>query len=285
MIGKIPKATPDDIARATAAADTAFTARRTSPPRHRARLIHAAVALLRSRSKAIAQTLTLEQGKPLAESLAEVESAAQYSEWYAEEALRMFGHQVTSPDDPAIDYVTMAEPIGPTLILVPWNFPLAEAAVHVAPALAAGCSVILKPPEETPGAAMAYVQPFIDAGAPKGLLSVLTGEPGEIAEQLISDPRIRRGAFTGSVPVGKKLAALVGLAMKRRTMELGGDAPVIIDHDADLDRALPALVAAKFVMRGRSASRQTDFSCTTVFMIEWQNTSRTRRVRCKLAAV
>lgn len=250
-IGVIPKATPADIDAAAAAADLAFANWRDRPPRQRAKLLRDAAACLRAGAAHTAHALTLEEGKPLAESLAEVESAAIYTEWFAEEALRAFGSHIGSPDDSSVDYVCIAEPVGPTLILVPWNFPLAEAAVHVAPALAAGCSVILKPPEEAPGAAIAYVQSFVDAGAPPGLLNVLMGDPGEIAERLIADPRIRRVAFTGSTAVGKHLASLAGGALKRSTMELGGDAPVVIDRDSDLERAIPAIVGAKFRNAGQ----------------------------------
>jgi succinate-semialdehyde dehydrogenase/glutarate-semialdehyde dehydrogenase len=246
-----PIASRTDVNAAAEAADIAFRDWQRQTPRHRAKLIAVAAGILRSNANEIARALTLEQGKPLAEARNEVESAAAYTEWYAQEAIRTFGTNVCSPDDTTVEYVTTFEPVGPTLILVPWNFPIAEAAVHVAPALASGCSIILKSPEEAPSAAMAYAQAFVAAGAPPGLVNVLMGDPGMIAEQLIADPRIRRVAFTGSTAVGKQLASLAGANAKRSTMELGGDAPVIIDLDADISRAVPEISAAKFRNAGQ----------------------------------
>lgn len=190
-----------------------------------------AAQLLRDRADTIAEAITLEQGKPRAQARVEVLRACDIIEWDAEEGRRAYGRVI--PAEPGMRHVVVREPIGIVAGFAPWNFPISSPIRKLAGALAAGCAIILKASEETPAGAMFLVQAFIEAGVPAGALSLLFGVPGEISEYLIPQPGIRLVTFTGSVPVGKRLAALAGTHMKPAIMELGGHAPVIVCGDVD----------------------------------------------------
>jgi succinate-semialdehyde dehydrogenase/glutarate-semialdehyde dehydrogenase len=250
-IGDIPKATMADVDQAAEAAASAFERWRKTTPAERSALLLKAADLFRKHKAEIARNLTLEQGKVLAEAEVEVESTISYCEWFAGEALRAYGRVVANPGDSAMTHLIVKEPIGPCAVFTPWNFPLTEPAIHITAAIAAGCSVVLKPSEETPGTGVALARVFQEAGAPEGLVNVVTGVPAEISERLIRNPLVRKVSFTGSVAVGKQLAALAGAEMKPCTMELGGNAPFIVCDDADMERAVSDLTYAKWRNAGQ----------------------------------
>ncbi|MDO9218072.1 MAG: NAD-dependent succinate-semialdehyde dehydrogenase, partial [Lacisediminimonas sp.] len=211
----------------------------------RAKILRKAAGLLRERSEAIATTLTMEQGKPLFEARYEVGSAADYFEWFAEEGRRSYGRVVPSRST-AVQQLVKKEPIGPVAAFSPWNFPAITPSRKIAAALAAGCSIIIKPGEECPGTAIEIARALQDAGLPPGVLNVVFGEPSVISEFLIQSPVIRKVTFTGSVPVGRHLSELAGRALKPITLELGGHAPVVVCEDANLDATASILAAGKF---------------------------------------
>ncbi|MDE2302141.1 MAG: NAD-dependent succinate-semialdehyde dehydrogenase [Sphingomonadales bacterium] len=248
-LGALPVAGAGEIAAAIAAAERGFTLWRSTPPAERARILLRAAALLRERADAIAHASTLEQGKPLAQSLPEVLRAAGLFEWDANEALRLYGRVV--PAEPGMRHLVLREPVGIVAAFSPWNFPVSSPARKIAGALAAGCAIILKPSEETPAGSIQMAQALIDAGLPAGVLNLLYGEPARISEALIAHPSVRMVHFTGSVPVGKHLAALAGAHMKPAVMELGGHAPVIVCASSDAQ----ALGAGAAVMKTRNAGQ------------------------------
>ena len=224
----------------------------------RAGVMREAVRLIRSRKDAIARTMTLEQGKPLAEAAAEVGSCADNIEWMAEEATRTYG-RVLVPRNAGISQLVRREPIGPVAAFCPWNFPALTPARKIAGALAAGCSLILKPSEETPFTATALVQAFIDAGVPPHVLNLVYGEPELVSRHLIASDAIRKITFTGSTAVGKKLLALAAGGVKRATMELGGHAPVVVFDDVDPAQAAKQAATAKFRNAGQVCTSPTRF--------------------------
>jgi succinate-semialdehyde dehydrogenase/glutarate-semialdehyde dehydrogenase len=202
--------------------------------------------------------MTAEQGKPLAQAAAEVAGAADSIEWFSEEGKRCFGQMI--PGRAAgTNVVTRLEPVGPVAAFTPWNFPVSQAVKKLAAGLAAGCSVILKGPEETPASCAELVRVFVDAGLPAGALGLVYGEPAMISNYLIPHPVIRKVTFTGSVVIGKLLAGLAGKHMKRVTMELGGHAPVVVCADADIDAAADTLARFKFLNAGQVCLSPTRF--------------------------
>jgi succinate-semialdehyde dehydrogenase/glutarate-semialdehyde dehydrogenase len=218
-----------------------------------------AAALIRERAGDIAPLLTQEQGKPLAEAKGETMAAADIIEWFADEGLRVYGRIVPSRANISIRQMVLKDPVGPVAAFTPWNFPINQVVRKVGAALAAGCSVVVKAPEETPAAPAALVKAFADAGLPPGVLGLVYGNPAEISSYLIPHPIIRKVTFTGSIPVGKQLAALAGQHMKRATMELGGHAPVIVCEDADIALAVKTAGAAKFRNAGQVCISPTRF--------------------------
>ncbi len=208
-------------------------------------MLRRAAELLRDRAESISRLLTLEQGKALHEARYELASSADYFEWFAEEGRRVYGRTVPSRR-PGVHQRVHKEPIGPVAAFAPWNFPAITPSRKIAAALAAGCSVIIKPGEECPATALAIARALDDAGLPKGVLNVVFGEPNVISRYLIESPVIRKVSFTGSVPVGRLLAAQAGHALKPITLELGGHAPVLVFADADLNSAAKLLAANKF---------------------------------------
>lgn len=249
-IGRVARAAITDLDSALLAARRGFKVWRDMPAIERGRLMRRAAAVLRERVEGIATAMTLEQGKPLSEAKGEVISAADIIEWFADEGLRAYG-RVVPARQLGVRQMVLKEPVGPVAAFTPWNFPITQPARKIAVALAAGCSIILKAPEETPAAPAALVQAFKDAGIPAGVIGLVYGDPAEISDYLIRNPVIRKISFTGSTSIGKQLAGLAGQHMKRVTMELGGHAPVIIAEDADLDLAVKTIGGLKFMNAGQ----------------------------------
>ena len=214
--------------------------------------------LIRSRADEIAKVLTQEQGKVFMEAKLEVQSAGDILDWYAAEGQRAYGRIIPARADGVRNMVIM-EPIGPVAAFTPWNFPVTQAVRKIAAALAAGCSIIIKCPEETPGSPIGLVKALHDAGVPPGVLNLVYGVPAEISEYLIPHPTIRKVSFTGSVPVGKHLNALAASHMKRATMELGGHAPVLVFDDADVEGAAKLMGAFKYRNAGQVCVSPTRF--------------------------
>jgi succinate-semialdehyde dehydrogenase/glutarate-semialdehyde dehydrogenase len=258
VIARLAHAGTGDLDEALHAADKGFKVWRKVSGFERSKLLRKAGEIIRSRADAIAQLMTQEQGKPLAEAKMEALLAGDIMDWFAEEARRTYGRIVPARAEGVMQLV-VKEPVGPVAAFTPWNFPINQAVRKVSAALAAGCSVILKGPEETPASVAALVQAYVDAGLPAGVLNLVFGVPSEISEYLIPSPVIRKITFTGSTPVGKKLAALAGQHMKRITMELGGHAPAIVFGDADVDTAVKQLAASKFRNAGQVCIAPTRF--------------------------
>ncbi len=257
-LGRLPHATPADLARAVAAAERAFASWRVSSPMTRSAVLRRFADLVRENAEAIARGITLDQGKPLAEALAEVRFSAEHADWHAEECRRIYG-RIIPPRDPRVSQSVLREPVGVCAAFTPWNFPFSQAVRKVCAALGAGCTIILKGPEDTPSAVVAIGRLFTEAGLPPGCLNLVWGEPAEVSRALIEAPAVKKVSFTGSVPVGKRLAALAGQHMKRTTMELGGHAPVLVFEDADVDAAADALAAAKLRNAGQVCISPTRF--------------------------
>jgi len=257
-IGRVAHAGIPDLDRALAAAQQGFLAWRDTPAFERGKAMRRAAALLRERADAIARLLTQEQGKPLAEARVETLFAADIIEWAAEEGQRVYGRIVPSRN-PAARQMVVKDPVGPVAAFTPWNFPINQVVRKMAAALAAGCSILVKAPEETPASPAELVRAFADAGVPAGVVGLVYGNPAEISSYLIPHPVIRKVTFTGSTPVGKQLAALAGQHMKRVTMELGGHAPVIVAEDADLELAIKVAGGAKFRNAGQVCISPTRF--------------------------
>ena len=249
-IGRVAHAGIADLDRALAAAQKGFETWRDIPAIERAKTMRRAAALMRERADGIAALLTQEQGKPLVEARLEAMAAADIIEWFAEEGRRTYG-RIVPPRNLAADQRVLKEPVGPVAAFTPWNFPINQVVRKVSAALATGCSILVKGPEETPASPAALVRVFSDAGLPPGVIGLVYGIPAEISEYLIPHPVIRKITFTGSTPVGKQLAALAGLHMKRSTMELGGHAPVIVCEDADIELAVKTSGGAKFRNAGQ----------------------------------
>ena len=257
-IGRVAHAGIADLDRALAAAQSGFEAWRDVPAFERAKIMRRAGALMRERADAIAPLLSQEQGKPLAEAKVEVMSAADIIEWFADEGMRVYG-RIVPARNLAVRQMVLKDPVGPVAAFTPWNFPINQAVRKISAALATGCSILVKAPEETPASPAALVQAFADAGVPAGAVGLVYGNPAEISGYLIPHPVIRKITFTGSTPVGKQLAALAGQHMKRVTMELGGHAPVIVAEDADVELAVRASGAAKFRNAGQVCISPTRF--------------------------
>jgi succinate-semialdehyde dehydrogenase/glutarate-semialdehyde dehydrogenase len=249
-IGKLPHATPEDLDRALAAAQRAFETWRHVSPMEKSRILRRVADLTRERAQAIGRNITLDQGKPLAEAVGEVLRCADHCDWHAEECRRIYG-RVIPPRMPNVRQFVLREPVGVCAAFTPWNFPYNQAIRKIAAAVGAGCTIVLKGPEDTPSAVVAIARMFHEAGLPPGVLNVVWGVPAEVSKHLIESPIVRKVSFTGSVPVGKQLAAMAGLHMKRVTMELGGHSPAIVCDDADIERAADLLSAQKFANAGQ----------------------------------
>ncbi len=257
-IGAVPYAEKADLDQALAAAERGFAVWRKVSSFERYKIMRRAADILRSRAEDIARIMVQEQGKPLAEAKGEILFGGDIIDWFAEEGRRTYGRVVPARAE-NIYQLVLKEPVGPVAAFTPWNFPINQAVRKISIALAAGCSVILKGPEETPGSCAELVRAYADAGVPAGVINLVFGIPAEISEYLIPHPIIRKVSFTGSTAVGKHLAMLAGQHMKRVTMELGGHAPAIVFEDADIDQAVKILAANKFRNAGQICVAPTRF--------------------------
>lgn len=258
QIGTVPHANESDLDEALAAAERGFATWKKVSAFDRAKLMRKAADLLRSRADDIARLMTLEQGKPLPEAKMETMAAADIIDWFAEEARRAYGRVVPARAE-GVYQLVIKEPVGPVAAFTPWNFPINQVVRKLSAALATGCSIIVKAPEETPASPAELIRCFIDAGLPKGVVGLVYGVPAEISSYLIPHPTIRKVTFTGSTPVGKHLAEMAGKYMKRATMELGGHAPAIVFDDADVDHASKTLAGSKFRNAGQVCVSPTRF--------------------------
>lgn len=257
-IGDVAHADVEDLALAAASAEKGFRIWRKVSPLERSGILRKAADLLRQRVDAIATAMTLEQGKPRAEARIEILLSADFLDWFAEEGRRTYGRIVPARAQ-GVTNLVLKEPVGPVLALTPWNFPISQVTRKVGAALCAGCSVVVKPPEETPASAAELIRALVDAGLPAGVVNLVYGVPAEVSEYLISHPAIRKISFTGSTQVGKLLASMAGAHMKRVTMELGGHAPAIVFDDADISTAATVLAGAKFRNAGQVCISPTRF--------------------------
>uniref|UniRef100_UPI0033402A42 NAD-dependent succinate-semialdehyde dehydrogenase n=1 Tax=Castellaniella defragrans TaxID=75697 RepID=UPI0033402A42 len=258
ILGHLPHARPEDLQRALDAAQRAFGQWRHSSPMERSAILRQVAQLTRERAEDIAHAMTLDQGKPLAESRGEIIGCADHADWHAEECRRIYG-RIIPARKPEVRQMVLREPVGVCAAFTPWNFPYNQAIRKVCAAIGAGCTIIIKGPEDTPSAVMAIARMFHDAGLPPGVLNVVWGVPAEISDTLIRSPIVRKISFTGSVPVGKQLAALAGAHMKRMTMELGGHSPVLVFDDADVARAARQLARFKIRNAGQVCVSPTRF--------------------------
>ncbi len=257
-IGTVAYASRADLDEALAAAERGFRVWRATSAFDRYKLIRKAASLLRERADSIAPLMTTEQGKPLAEARMEVMGAADTADWLAEEGRRTYGRLVPARAE-GVYQLVIKEPVGPVAAFTPWNFPINQIVRKLCSALATGCSIIIKAPEETPASPAELIRAFADTGIPAGVIGLVYGVPAEVSEYLIPHPVIRKVTFTGSTPVGKMLAALAGQHMKRTTMELGGHAPAIIFDDADVALASKTLAGAKLRNAGQVCVSPTRF--------------------------
>ncbi|MBX9829801.1 MAG: NAD-dependent succinate-semialdehyde dehydrogenase [Xanthobacteraceae bacterium] len=257
-LAHLPHASKADLDEALESAKKGFAAWRATSAYDRCKIMHKAADLMRERHDAIAKIMVLEQGKPYAEARGEVIVSADIIDWYAEEGRRSYGRIVPGRGK-GVRQLVVQEPIGVVAAFTPWNFPVLTPARKIGGALAAGCSLILKASEETPGACVEMVRCFVDAGLPKGVLHLVFGVPAEVSEHLMAKDAIRKISFTGSIPVGKHLAALAAKGMKRTTMELGGHSPVVVFADADPEKAADTIAAFKYRNAGQVCISPTRF--------------------------
>ncbi len=258
VIGQVAHANLDDLRAALDAADHGFRHWRNVSAFDRYNLMRNAANLFRGNADEIARLLTLEQGKPIGEAKIETQVSADRIDWMAEEGRRAYGRIVPARFS-NVKQLILKEPVGPVAAFTPWNFPINQAVQKISAAIAAGCSVVLKGPEEAPASCAALVKAFAEAGLPDGVLNLVFGTPAEISEFLIPHPIIKKITFTGSTAVGKKLAEKAGAHMKLITMELGGHAPAIVFEDGDIDTALNILTANKFRNAGQVCISPTRF--------------------------
>lgn len=258
ILGQLPVATLAHLEVAAETAAKGFAIWSEWSALARSDVLRKAAAILRSRIEPLARIMTLELGKPLAQSRGEWTVTAEALEWAAEEGRRIYARVIPSRN-PQVEQTAYRVPVGPVAAFSPWNFPAWAAIQKIAPALAAGCSIVIKPAEETPACALAIADALLEAGLPPEVISVVYGNPAEISDYLIRHDAIRKISFTGSVPVGRKLAALAGEYLKKATMELGGHGPVIIAADADIARAAELSAAAKFRNAGQVCVSPTRF--------------------------
>jgi succinate-semialdehyde dehydrogenase / glutarate-semialdehyde dehydrogenase len=258
VMGDLACAETADLEEVAEAANRGFEVWRKISAFDRYKMMRKAAQLLRDRVETVAQLMTLEQGKPLAEARMEVMAGADTIDWFAEEGRRAYGRVIPARQMDVYQLV-IKEPVGPVAAFTPWNFPINQIVRKLAAALAAGCSIIVKAPEETPASPAELIRAFIDAGVPAGVVNLVYGDPAHISTYLIAHPDIRKISFTGSTPVGKQLAAMAGQHMKRMTMELGGHAPVIVFNDADIALAAKTMAASKFRNAGQVCVSPTRF--------------------------
>ena len=258
VLAKLPHASKADLDEALAAANKAFPLWKATSAYDRAKILRKAADLLRERADHVSAVQTQEQGKAFVESRAEVMTSADIIDWYAEEGRRSYGRIVPGRMKGIRQLVTQ-EPVGVVAAFTPWNFPTLTPVRKIAGALAAGCTLIIKASEETPGGCVELVKCFADAGLPAGVLNLVFGVPAEVSEHLIPSPIVKKISFTGSISVGKHLAALAAKGMKKATMELGGHSPVVVFDDADPEKAADTIAAFKYRNAGQVCISPTRF--------------------------
>jgi succinate-semialdehyde dehydrogenase/glutarate-semialdehyde dehydrogenase len=259
VIARVADAGPGDGMRALDAAVDAADAWAATAPRVRGEVLRRAFDLLQERKDEFALLMTLEMGKPLAESLGEVAYGGEFLRWFSEEAVRITGRYGVNPEGTGRMIVSQ-HPVGPVLLITPWNFPLAMATRKIAPALAAGCTVVIKPADLTPLTTLRFAELLAEAGLPAGVLNVIpTTRAADVTGPLIADPRLRKLSFTGSTPVGRQLGSQAAQNVLRVSLELGGNAPFVVFDDADLDRAVDGAMAAKFRNVGQACTAANRF--------------------------
>jgi succinate-semialdehyde dehydrogenase/glutarate-semialdehyde dehydrogenase len=257
-IGTFAWADKADLDRALESVDKGFKAWKKVSAHERSKVMRKAANLLRERLDHVATLMTMEQGKTLSEAKAEILNGADTIDWFAEEGRRAYGRVIPARTE-GVYQLVVKEPVGPVAAFTPWNFPINQIVRKLSAALAAGCSIIVKAPEETPASPAELIRAFVDAGVPPGTVNLVYGDPAEISSYLIPHPVIRKISFTGSTAVGKHLAALAGQHMKRATMELGGHAPVIVFDDADVAVAAKVMASSKFRNAGQVCISPTRF--------------------------
>ncbi len=252
IVGSVPNATQADVVAAIDAAAAALPAWRTSTALSRARILRKSADLIRNRADAIATVMTSEQGKPLVEARGEVEYAASFFEWFAGEAERAYG-QIVPPMNAANRVMVLRQGVGVTAAITPWNFPAAMMTRKLGPAMAAGCTSVVKPASATPLTAAMILRAIEDAGAPAGVVNLVTSRSaGMVADTIFGDARVRKVSFTGSTEVGKELIRLSAGQVKRLSLELGGHAPYVIFEDADIDEAVDGFIVSKYRNAGQT---------------------------------
>ncbi|MET0818098.1 MAG: aldehyde dehydrogenase family protein, partial [Solirubrobacteraceae bacterium] len=256
---EVANATPED---ATAALDACCAVQAewaAHPPRERGEILRRAWEHISARADELALVMTLEMGKPIAESKAEVAYASEFFRWFAEEAVRIEGRYATAPNGQG-RLITLRQPVGPCYAITPWNFPMAMGTRKMGPAVAAGCTMVIKPAQQTPLSMLALAQILADVGLPPGVLSVITSSSSSsVSEPIISDPRLRKLTFTGSTEVGRKLVEQSAAGLLRTSMELGGNAPFLVFADADLDAAVEGALIAKMRNMGEACTAANRF--------------------------
>jgi len=258
QIGTVAFAEKADLDRALEAAEQGFKVWRKVSAFERCKLMRKAAEIFRERAETVATCMTFEQGKPIGEARMETLAGADLIDWFAEEGRRAYGRVIPARAE-GVYQLVVKEPVGPVAAFTPWNFPINQAVRKLSAALATGCSIILKAPEETPASPAELVRAFVDAGVPPGVINLVYGNPADISSYLIPHPVIRKMSFTGSTAVGKHLAAMAGQHMKRATMELGGHAPVIVFEDADIDLAAKTMTFMKYRNAGQVCVSPTRF--------------------------
>jgi len=250
-LGTVPRMGAAETRRAIAAADAALPAWRARPAKERSNLLRKWFDLMLAHQDDLARIMTAEQGKPLAESRGEVAYGASFIEWFAEEAKRIYGDTIPAP---ATDrrIVVIKQPVGVVAAITPWNFPNAMITRKVGPALASGCTVVVKPASQTPFSALALAELALRAGIPKGVVNVVTGSAVQIGGELTANPTVRKLSFTGSTEIGRELMAQCAPTIKKLSLELGGNAPFIVFDDADLDAAVKGAIASKYRNTGQT---------------------------------
>jgi len=252
VVGSVPDGTADDVSAAIDAAAAAFDEWKSLPAIERARILRRSAEFIRDRRDEIAGVMTAEQGKPLAEAAGEVDYAASFLEWFGSEAERVYG-QLVPPMNPANRILVLRQPVGVAAAITPWNFPAAMMTRKLGPAIAAGCTCVVKPASATPLTAAAVLRAIDDAGVPPGVVNLVTSRSsGMVAETIFADRKVRKVSFTGSTEVGKELIRLSAGQVKRLSLELGGHAPYIIFDDADLEQAVDEMIASKFRNAGQT---------------------------------
>jgi len=259
ILASVADATVADGAAALDAAVAAQGDWAATPARDRGEILRKAFTEITARAEEFALLMTLEMGKPLSEARGEVTYGAEFFRWFSEEAVRISGRWATAPNG-ATRLMTMKQPVGPTLMITPWNFPLAMGTRKIGPALAAGCTMVVKPAQQTPLSMLALAELLTDCGVPAGVVNVITTtRTSEVVEPIIRDPRLRKLTFTGSTPVGRKLVEQSAEQLLRVSMELGGNAPFLVFEDADVDAAVAGAMVAKMRNMGEACTAANRF--------------------------